>query len=37
MDIEKLFSSADFSKESDLKIRLAEKLGIAFDDSKMTL
>ena len=33
MDIEKLFRSADFSKESDLKIRLAEKLGIELDDS----
>lgn len=33
MDIEKLFRNADFSKETDLKIRLAEKLGIAFDDS----
>ena len=25
--------NTDFSKETDLKIRLAEKLGIAFDDS----
>ena len=33
MDIEKLFRSADFSKESDVKIRLEEKLGIEPDDS----
>ncbi|SKB69389.1 hypothetical protein SAMN06296386_10411 [Lachnospiraceae bacterium] len=28
MDIEKLFEMADFSKETDLKISLAERLGI---------
>ena len=28
MDIERLFEAADFSKETDLKVSLAERLGI---------